>query len=101
MATAGITMATPVTYYMKFKANQMRCYLYINDIYIYHTEEIARLISLGHGVTEYLKKGSNGITLFVNNNAEYIPKRRLNKAIVKWKLSQWLLMRRGRQRVRL
>ena len=79
MATAGITMATPVTYYMKFKANQMRCYLYINDIYIYHTEEIARLISLGHGVTEYLKKGSNGITLFVNNNAEYIPKTEIEK----------------------
>lgn len=73
LTSVGVSMATPVTYYMKFKANQMKCYLYINDVYIYHTEGIPRLISFGHGVTEYLQQGKNIVTLFVDNGAEYIP----------------------------
>ncbi|MHC5225726.1 hypothetical protein [Ignatzschineria sp. LJL83] len=74
----SLSMANPVTYYMKFKANGMRCLLTINDVYIYspvqHSPKIPRLVSLGHGVTEYLQQGENTVSVILSNNAEYIPK---------------------------
>lgn len=85
LGTAKENNASQVRYQMMFKTNYIQCVVRINDVFIYDTYDSVGSdnpiqLSFGQGVTEFLNRGKNTLSVEVSNMAEYIPAREIPNA---------------------